>query len=87
MLQHALQKVLRLQPAAAPPALEDALGDEFVRSLEETTGLSRDVLREPVFAQLGKVAAFALADGGAAGDNFRAAEYLIRSGRVSPFSR
>lgn len=87
LLQQVLQKVRGWESASAPPALEDAFGEELVRSLEETTGFGRSELIAPVLAQLGKVAAFALSDGGSDSDNFRAAEYLIRSGRVSLFSR
>jgi hypothetical protein len=91
LLERTLQQVSQLKACApqghAQPKLEQALGTEFVRSLEATTGFRSDELREPVLEQLEKVAAFAQSDGGAAGDNFRAAEYLIRSGRVSLFSR
>lgn len=70
--------------------LDDMLTTGDLKPWAEATGVAPRELRQPLLAQLYRVAMFAHSDGDGE-DNVRknvaAAEYLIRNGRASMFSR
>ena len=67
--------------------LSDAFDEQLVTSWEGATGMQVDAFEKSVIEQLKQVVAFAHSDGGATNENIRAAERLIRSGRLDLFVR